>query len=88
MTKRVKFEPDLSTYMTTFKGYERTPEMTEKLIAAISYALRANPQLRLGQMLLSARWNPSNQSLTDIANIYDEKWIELLQPKLKEQGNE
>jgi hypothetical protein len=62
------------------KGYERTPEMTEKLIEAISCALRANPSLRLGQLIWHKGTN-QGEGTCDIPDIYDEKWIKKLQPK-------
>lgn len=61
------------------KGYTRTPEMTEKLIAALSFALRANPTLRMGQLITNA----VNGQYYDIFNKYDENWIKLLMTKEK-----
>lgn len=61
------------------KGYERTPEMTEKLIAKLSEALRTFPQQRLGQLL----HNLTYEFIKDLWNIYDEDWIELLEQQIK-----
>lgn len=53
-------------------GYNRNPEITDQLISAISNALRAHPNQRLGQLLS----NISHHAV--LWEIYDEEWIELL----------
>lgn len=50
--------------------------MTEKLIAAISEALRARPNERLGQMLKNTA--VFNGRILGLWDIHDEDWIELL----------
>lgn len=63
-----------------FPGYTRSPESTERLIAALRAALYAHPEQRLGQLLVNLV--PSTWSETDVGHevfaTYDEKWIDLL----------
>lgn len=62
------------------RGYYRSPEMTEKLIKAVSIALRANPNQRLGQLIENAcrfAENPIPQW-----QIWDEEIIKLLNPEI------
>ena len=51
-----------------FKGYERTPEMTEKLVAALRAALEAHPEQRLGQVIC----NYAVPQGRDLFCVYDE----------------
>lgn len=65
------------------ESYKRSPEMTEKLIAAISFALRAHPEQRLGQLITNIPRIHMDLGDVNIWNLYDEKWLELL---TKEEG--
>lgn len=62
-------------------GYVRDPETTERLIEALTVALRWRPELRLGQLLEVAAENRNGH---EIWNIHDERWIILLQQMVDE----
>lgn len=51
------------------KGYTRDPEMVEKLVEAVREALYANPNLRLGQLIVNAT---GIRDSSDLFNVYDE----------------
>lgn len=57
------------------QGYERSEEVSTKLIAALRDAIYANPDQRLGQLLINvSRRDDGSQS--DSWNRHDEQWIE------------
>jgi hypothetical protein len=60
------------------KGYTRSPAETERLLAALSVALYANPDQRLGQLLLNTARNEYGEqpSTSRLWKIHDEAWIE------------
>ena len=53
-------------------GYKRSPQTTAALVAALTVALYANPEQRLGQLLI----NHGNNK--DLWNVRDEDWIRSL----------
>lgn len=55
------------------RGYTREPEVTEKLVAALRDALYANPEMRLGQLLINVTGRE------ELWNVYDETFIHQLQ---------
>ncbi len=70
---------------TKIPAYKRSPEVTEKLIDAVAFALRSNPYQRLGQLLINnaphIRSAENNDLFERMWNVYDEAWIERLKPK-------
>lgn len=65
-------------YMTDFwKGYTRSPEMTEKIIDDISDALRAHPDMRLGQLIDNAI-GPVIGYSSNLFRVYDETLLKAL----------
>lgn len=63
-------------------GYERTTDTLSELSDALFIALEANPQQRLGQLLvnLAERLLPDEETATTrfLWNIHDEQWVDLL----------
>lgn len=56
-----------------WQGYKRPPEMTAKLIAALSKALYEHDTMRLGQFLVNIAQGD------DLFNLWDESWLDRIE---------
>lgn len=63
---------------SVFPGYGRSPQHTERLVELLGEALRANPNQRLGQLLVNLSRG------ADIWDVRDEHWIRSLETTLSQ----
>lgn len=63
------------------QGHKRSPEVTAELVSALSKALYARPDWRLGQLLTIVAGG------RDLWNVWDETWVKALDAELIDGGD-